>query len=253
MVDETKKEDPFTLENQYSRRLIGPYWIETADILTVTLHWLQPHFDEAEAEIERRRVNKKKAPKPLPQDYHLPLLALWAGPVFLMLAGFALENLFKAYIVMRLPGRKGDAESQSTPKKKKGGSALPEVLKSHVLAALAKKTPLSFTKNEKEALAQLSAASVWWGRYPVPTSPLDLEHRLEDGSRRQTQHINFKSLRDAMALVRRVRMELFPHQFTFAQMNGFTPEKLGLPRMPYGSFSWDPFCSCPVCPKEPDA
>ena len=78
----------------------------------------------------------------------------------MMLAGFAIENLCKGYLVRLL-----------TPKEKKEieKGQLPKKLNSHNLVELARLIGMSLSNREKDLLERIEIAAVWRGRYPSPT------------------------------------------------------------------------------------
>lgn len=87
--------------------------------------------------------------------------------IFMMLYGFAAENLCKAYLVTQL----NQTERQQVER-----GQLPNRLKSHALRYLVQKEiRLQIESDETELLQRLEAAVLWAGRYPVSTglSPTD--------------------------------------------------------------------------------
>jgi len=85
----------------------------------------------------------------------------------LMLAGFALENIFKALIVQ---DQRDSLESEYSSNGK-----LPNVLKNHNLIDLAKQALLTLGDDgTKGLLGRLMRHSIWAGRYPVPIRSDDL-------------------------------------------------------------------------------
>ena len=86
---------------------------------------------------------------------------------YLMLCGFAFENIFKAMIVV---GRRDDLRGEYRKRKE-----LPKLLRSHVLSTLAKAAELEVTEEPvAEILRRLTRHSIWQGRYPFPLDPNDL-------------------------------------------------------------------------------
>jgi hypothetical protein len=87
--------------------------------------------------------------------------------VYFMLCAYALENLFKARIVQV---QRSVIEQQLRAKP----DDLPALLASHDLVNLAAKAEMKqFAEEERFFLKKLSAASVWYGRYPLPRSTAD--------------------------------------------------------------------------------
>ena len=90
------------LKELYSKQLDPSSWVSSADTLTVALHWLQPHLDEAEKQYQQQ-MRDKRAGREMPPDFMRPLFEILTARVFLMLAGYALEDLFKGYMLSTLP------------------------------------------------------------------------------------------------------------------------------------------------------
>ena len=81
--------------------------------------------------------------------------------IFMMLYGFSVENLCKAYLVTQL---------NETERRQVERGQLPIRLKSHNLRYLVEKEiRLKIESNETELLQRLEAAVLWAGRYPVST------------------------------------------------------------------------------------
>lgn len=75
---------------------------------------------------------------------------------YFLLVGFAIENLFKGFIVCQNP-------SNITSGK------LSKNLKSHKLLVLAQKVPeIKLTKEENKICKKIEEAIPYWGRYPIP-------------------------------------------------------------------------------------
>jgi hypothetical protein len=140
-----------------------------------------------------------------------------------MLAGFAIENLFKGRILQDNPGLIPTSTSGRTGEKR-----LPKILHSHDLATLAARTPVQLSESEKDLLRHLTAAAVWWGRYPVPRTPEGMQHQRKDGSRAYTQMFSSTVIAETMDLLQKVRDQLFPDVRSFAELNGIDPSWLGL-------------------------
>src|SRR6266496_230466 len=205
-------------------------WVEAADILVAALSFMRSPLEMALKQLKERRAGEE-----LPADYMLPHLTLYTGPVFLMLAGFALENLFKAHIVLTHPEL---FQKRGSPKTESSGATsrrdLPDFLLSHNLVTLAAKTPIRLSKVEKNLLRHLTAAAVWWGRYPVPKSHRDMLYQREDGSCVPTQGFSDTAMAEATGLFKRTRAELFPTWSNFLEIHGMDPLRLGIPRTPLG-------------------
>ncbi len=115
--------------------------------------------------------------------------------VFYMLWAYSLENLLKALIVSRgLADKKGE----------EGTARLPKVLQSHDLITLAKTAGIEYlVKDYPDVLAKLSHCSTWYGRYPVPLRPSDLEN--EDVDFRSVTNVH---MRDLEVIYTSIRSEL---------------------------------------------
>jgi hypothetical protein len=119
--------------------------------------------------------------------------------VYLMLTGYAIENLCKAQLVRGLTARER-AEVQRTKK-------LPTRLKSHRLVGLLE--GIGLNDFDPYLVAQIEAAAVWYGRYPVPASSADFgETATVGGQRVGTYLIHEMHHRHARALVARVRLHV---------------------------------------------
>src|SRR5262249_40008651 len=80
------------------------------------------------------------------------------GSVFLMLAGYELENAIKAVLLLKRPELRSPDRALRWP----GGG--------HDLATLFDKAVVELDAEERAALERLSAFVLWRGRYPMPTS-----------------------------------------------------------------------------------
>lgn len=81
--------------------------------------------------------------------------------IFMMLYGFSVENLCKAYLVTQL---------NETDRRQVERGQLPHRLKSHNLRYLVEQEiRLELGSDETELLQRLEAAVLWAGRYPVST------------------------------------------------------------------------------------
>jgi hypothetical protein len=79
----------------------------------------------------------------------------------MMLAGFAIENLCKGYLVARL----SDAERERV----KSGD-LPESLGNHRILKLIEKIGMTLSDTEEKLIKRITDAVLWRGRYPSPKS-----------------------------------------------------------------------------------
>jgi hypothetical protein len=102
-------------------------------------------------------------------DKHEPVsISLMVGSeyqnIFLMLYGFAIENLCKAYVVTQL--------NENDRRQLKNGR-LPQRLKGkhNLLRLVEDGIRLELDSDERELLRRLEAAVLWAGRYPVSIGP----------------------------------------------------------------------------------
>jgi hypothetical protein len=104
--------------------------------------------------------------------------------VFYMLWAYCLENLLKALIVSRgLADKEGEKETVR----------LPKILRGHDLIILSKTAGLEYlVKDYSDVLAKLSLCSTWYGRYPVPLRPRDLED--DDVDFRSVTNVHMRDL-----------------------------------------------------------
>ena len=84
--------------------------------------------------------------------------------VYMMLTGFALENLFKAYFIKK----NKDSINQSI----KESGEMPEAIKKHDLRKLAQLCEIKLTDEIGNLLDRITKHSIWRGRYHFP---LDFE------------------------------------------------------------------------------
>jgi hypothetical protein len=113
-------------------------------------------------------------------------------PPVLMLAGFAVENLVK--------GRMAIGVNPS--------GRLPEKFKTHDLLALARQAGIQFDETEEDLLKMLTVAAEWHGRYPVPITADDYFREFRDSPSWIAGLFGSPSLRNARALIGRLRREL---------------------------------------------
>ena len=97
---------------------------------------------------------------------------------YILLAGFALENILKGLIVAH------------NPIHVRGGK-LSKQLRSHRLSGLAVQAHLQLTRAEAHFCDLVEEALVYWARYPIPLSADDM--RLEQAAS-ETHHRAFKRL-----------------------------------------------------------
>ena len=91
----------------------------------------------------------------------------------MMLAGFAIENLCKGYLVGRL-----SPEQQKAAQ----GGVLPKFLKSHNILKLVEQTGMTLSDTQKYLLSRIADAVSWRGRYPSATSHESIRPFAQVGS-----------------------------------------------------------------------
>lgn len=91
--------------------------------------------------------------------------------VYLLLAGYILENLLKA-LILRNNGSELSLQTE----------ALPKPLKNHDLVKLCKVANIGLTDEGRHLLMRITEYAIWAGRYPVPLRRQDLHlSELPDG------------------------------------------------------------------------
>jgi hypothetical protein len=132
-------------------------WIEKADHLLEVASFIEPRIDEMWSQV---RIGG-----PIKQHYIT---------TYFMLVAYALENLLKAlYIKLN-----GDLVKRMLKEKKR----LPKPIAGHDLYQLARELGVvNLEWGEESLLKKLSRSAVWFGRYPTPIMPSQLErfHKSE--------------------------------------------------------------------------
>jgi len=153
--------------------------------------------------------------------------------LYMMLAGYAIENLCKGDAVDGLTSeeqiKRRELEekvasgqlSQSSivqecwkltadeREQVKTDGKLPDRLKRHELVAFVTATGLPLTTDEQELLERLKRAVLWFGRYPVPKDYRDRdETRLPDGTRYSTSWIGSTDTYRIKLLIQHLRKHL---------------------------------------------
>ena len=164
--DETVDWDEHYRSSYESTTFSYTHWLDVARSLLASAKELEPKITEL---WETYRGMSKNPDAPIKTDhYHRP---------YFMLMSFAIENLFKAIIVL-----KNYRELRQSYLQKTG--EFPNKLKGHDLVKLAAKAEFKFSLEEEILLRRLMRHGIWAGRYPVP---LDYRisgtsERLSDGS-----------------------------------------------------------------------
>ena len=141
---------------QFAQRVLSPrHWIITANGLVSAAECLVQNIETFWQALD---TDDDETPIPLSA-----MIGSRYQNTFLMLYGFAIENLCKAYVVTQLST--ADRVSLNLGR-------LPGRMKSHNLRDLVKaQLGLTLDINEDELLKRLEAAVTWAGRYPVSTGP----------------------------------------------------------------------------------
>jgi hypothetical protein len=162
-VDETKKPDkpmvpaPLIEEEQFDETGAVPtHWLWSARKLRKAAEMILREFEHLG---QLAPPGEPVALVPLiPRKGQMldgPIEGHELAPIFMMLAGLALENAFKGVCIKK------------SPQTVKGGR-LPTWLTSHNLAQLSGRAQVSMTRAEKELVERLHVHVMWAGRYPVP-------------------------------------------------------------------------------------
>jgi hypothetical protein len=122
-------------------------WIDKAENLIACARLLEPAIEQLFATYRQHSANRAV---PLVPDHYTKS--------YLMLMGFAFENLFKAVIVRR--------DGRGSPDKTK----MLAKVKDHDLPRLAKDAGFPLDREREDLLRRMTRCAVWEGRYPVPTS-----------------------------------------------------------------------------------
>jgi hypothetical protein len=138
-------------------------WFYTANKLIAVMKLLQPHIESYWEAFNAQFLGRDSGPEP---EHSLT-------DVYMMLAGFAIENLCKGYLVDRLSPDDRNAI--------KGGGRFPNSLKTHNTQELIDLTGMTLSETEKYLIDQIYQAN-WRGRYPGPASHKDIRPFVQGGS-----------------------------------------------------------------------
>ncbi len=148
---------------QYSTKLLDAQsWFMIGGSLVRALEKLQPVVDEwCEA---------------LKKDPVVPVSTIDDGsvPIYMMIAGLAIENFCKGFLVTQLTVAEIEAIIDS--------ARLPRPLSSHNLPRLVDLLGMPMSFGERCRLGAVWKAVVWRARYPIPTSWEGLQPTLESTS-----------------------------------------------------------------------
>jgi hypothetical protein len=127
-------------------------WFHTADKLIAAMKLLEPQIEFYWKAFNAEFLGQDSEPEP---EHSLT-------DVYMMLAGFAIENLCKGYLVDRLSPNDRNAI--------KGGGSFPKSLSDHNILELIESTGMTPCQNEKYVIDQIDQAIWWRGRYPSSKS-----------------------------------------------------------------------------------
>jgi len=180
------------LISQFAQQLLNPNnWFLTANDLTSAADRLAP---DIEAFWESLASSEDSLP-----------LSVFSGSrfqhTFMMLYGFAIENLCKGHAVKEL-----SPKEQQTVKRGK----LPKRLKTHDLVNLVTEgIGLTIDDHEKELLKRLKKAVKWAGRYPVSADLMDKrKNGIRDILLNMPGGINNDDLQRTRELTNRIRNQV---------------------------------------------
>jgi hypothetical protein len=122
-------------------------WFHTANKLIAAMKLLEPHIESYWESANARFLGQDSEPEP---EHSLT-------DVYMMLAGFAIENLCKGYLVDRLNPDDRNAV---------GAGTFPKSLKTHNTLELIDLTGMTLSETEKFVIDQIDQAIWWRGRYP---------------------------------------------------------------------------------------
>jgi len=180
------------LISQFAQQLLNPNnWFLTANDLTSAADRLAP---DIEAFWESLASSEDSLP-----------LSVLSGSryqnIFMLLYGFAIENLCKGHAVKEL-----SPKEQQTVKRGK----LPKRLKTHDLVNLVTEgIGLTIDDHEKELLKRLKKAVKWAGRYPVSADLMDKgKNGIRDILLNMPGGINNDDLQRTRELTNRIRNQV---------------------------------------------
>ena len=120
------------------------------------------------------------------------------GPYFILVS-YALENLFKALIILE---RRDEISSQFLQT-----GRLPRLINEHNLVKLSKEANMKADIKEEDILTRLSRQSKWKSRYPVPVELHDIRNIIQysDGKPYFTDYYTPRDLDLLNAIAQKVR------------------------------------------------
>jgi len=149
-------------QNYFSQRVLhSQEWFDNANRLMLAMRLIEPSIQSYWAILRKHEGFSEETPE---YECHL---------IFLMLAGYAIENLCKGFLVTSL----SDEEVTAV----KSGK-YPRRLATHNIPELVKWAGLEADEVEKNLLLRIQAAVVWRGRYPAPRSGDEILPSIQAGS-----------------------------------------------------------------------
>ncbi len=161
---------------EFVRDALPSQWLEYAEELRDNAELIWSHEDESlrvgtAINVERRAVGD-------------PFRVSGASRTYLLLAGFALENVLKGLLVLDDPCHINTG-------------ALSSELKSHNIEVLASKVrDLTLSEDEYQFCALVTTVIPYWGRYPIP---LDKNRIMPEVGMTETRRHLFLGLFDRLA------------------------------------------------------
>lgn len=178
--------DAVSRSNYANELLSSQEWFDTANELTAAMELLEPHV----LAYWQSMYHWSKGTMMFREHAFTAL--------YMMLAGFAIENLCKGFAVNKLTFKERDDV-------KKAGR-LPSRLEGHNLLTLVKDIGLSIDLQEEELLQRMKRAAVWFGRYPVPKYYRNRDRmKLQDGKTYSTSWEGSTDCHRAKRLIERIR------------------------------------------------
>jgi hypothetical protein len=139
------------LREYFRSNLLDPMsWVRKADELREAAELLRPVLE----------VRWKEAREDPSWAFSAAAKPLGLNGVWLMLMGFAIENLSKACLIRAL--------SEAQREEVERSSELPKHLRSHDLISLVQAAGLAIDSHEEGELKRMSEAATFFGRYPMP-------------------------------------------------------------------------------------
>ena len=183
----------------YLDQLLEPwFWVDKADKLLeaskLLEQQLRDYWSVVLTNAKEGRYNEGGEPPNIPPlDLHDP---------YFILVSYALENLFKAIIIR-------DRSDEIRRQFVQAGS-LPNLIKTHELARLAREANIKIDIKEEHVLKRLSRWVKWKSRYPVPVELSDMRSFLRHSNGKEYFVDYFKPdvLDEISNIVKRVKDNL---------------------------------------------